>query len=293
MSNRPQEATSNLSRPRAWIALELADDTNPYDDRRGVSYQYDSKVQNHKQVQQGDLLFIRSSTGLQGAGRIRTIEIGSGQKEIARCPQCKRSIGAKRARQNGGMYHCRAGHSFEVPLLDTIDVRTFRAHFDGDWMAADRAISAIELRRFALSKSALLSIMPADRDALVDFVGSWSSPQFRHRLRTWAGLLGSMADEEAISELDLTPEGEDRREAAFRSIRLRRGQREFRDALIERYRGRCAISGCSILGILEAAHLRPKRRPVTTILAMVFSCEAIFIRSSISTCWGSIRPVNV
>jgi hypothetical protein len=261
MSDGLRTSTKNLARPRAWIALAIGDGASPYDDESGASYQYDSKVQNHKQVQEGDILFVRSSTGLQGAGRIRRIEIGSDRKQIARCPECKRSIGARRARIGGGQYHCRGGHVFSTPMLDTIEVKTFRAHFDGDWIAAERPISAIELRRFALSKSMLLSIMPADRNEIVAFVGAWSSAAFRDHLRAWAGGLESLADDEANDEPDLTPEGEDRRPAALRLIRLRRGQRDFRDALIDRYDGRCAISGCSVLGVLEAAHLRTYRGP--------------------------------
>ena len=259
MSNRLRTSPANLARPRAWIVLAIGDDASPYDDRSGVSYQYDSKVQNHKQVEEGDILFVRSSTGLQGAGRVRRIEIGSDQKEISRCPECNHSIGPKRPKR--GLYHCRGGHSFGTPILDTIEVKTFSAHFDGDWIAADKPISAIELRRFALSKSVLLSIMSANRDELIAFVGAWSSDALREHLRTWTGTSRPLADDEATEGPDLTPEGEDRRPAALRSIRLRRGQRDFRNALIARYRGRCAISGCSVLGVLEAAHLRPYRGP--------------------------------
>ena len=261
MNNRLGNLSGGLVRPRAWIALAIGDGGSAYDDKSGASYQYDSKVQNHKRVQEGDILFVRSSTGLQGAGRIKRIEIGSDQKQIARCPECKRSIGTKRARIGGSLYHCRGGHTFGTPMLDTIEVKTFRAHFDGDWIAADRPISAIELRRFALSKSMLLSIMPAELDEIVAFVGAWSSAAFRDHLRAWAGGSEPLADDEANDEPDLTPEGEDRRPAAMRSIRLRRGQRDFRDALIARYNGRCAISGCSVLGVLEAAHLRAYRGP--------------------------------
>ena len=249
----------NDVRPKAWIVIALGDEFSTYDDQTGDSYQYDSKVQNHKQVREGDLFFIRSRTGLQGAGQIKRIEMGKAQKDILRCPQCGKSLPAKALRSRGRPLRCSAGHVFGTAQVHKVDVTTYRAHFDGEWIAADKAISAIELRRFALSKSRQLSIMPADRDGLVDFVASWSSPAIRDRLRTWTGRLEPLADDEATDGPDLTPEGEDRRPAALRSIRLRRGQRDFRDALIARYNGQCAISGCSVLGVLEAAHLRPYR----------------------------------
>lgn len=250
-----------LARPRAWIALEVSSEENPYGDRSGQSYEYDSTVQNHKQVEERDLLFIRSNTGLQGVGRINTINVGVAQKEIGRCPECRRSIGAARGRQGRNVFHCRNGHTFANPVVDLIDVRTFSARFEQDWIQCGNGISAVELRRFHLSKSALLSIMPANRDALVDFVGDWSLGKFRDQLLMWSGRLRILGDDEADEGPDLTPEGQDRRKEALRSIRLRRGQQEFRNALIKRYGGRCAISGCSILSILEAAHIRPYRGP--------------------------------
>ncbi|MBD2211215.1 pentapeptide repeat-containing protein [Nostoc linckia FACHB-104] len=41
------------------------------------------------------------------------------------------------------------------------------------------------------------------------------------------------------------------------SIRKRQGQEKFRNALITYYEGRCAISGCEVTGVLEAAHVEP------------------------------------
>lgn len=44
---------------------------------------------------------------------------------------------------------------------------------------------------------------------------------------------------------------------AFRAIKARRGQTEFRRRLVDAYEGRCCISGCRIDALLEAAHIRP------------------------------------
>lgn len=50
---------------------------------------------------------------------------------------------------------------------------------------------------------------------------------------------------------------EERRETTSRNITIRRGQKQFRDALIEAYNGKCAITGSSTIGVLEAAHIMP------------------------------------
>ncbi len=56
---------------------------------------------------------------------------------------------------------------------------------------------------------------------------------------------------------------QDARQKVLRSITQRRGQQAFRDTLISPYDGRCAISGCSILDVLEAAHICPYLGPET------------------------------
>ena len=55
------------------------------------------------------------------------------------------------------------------------------------------------------------------------------------------------------------PQGGDRRAVIHRQIRERRGQQSFRDALRKRYEDRCVVTGCELLDVLEAAHIKPYR----------------------------------
>ena len=58
----------------------------------------------------------------------------------------------------------------------------------------------------------------------------------------------------------LDPESvQGQRERALRAIRIRRGQTAFRAKLIEAYDRRCAITGCAVEAVLEAAHIYPYR----------------------------------
>ncbi|WP_404482023.1 HNH endonuclease [Novosphingobium sp. BL-52-GroH] len=50
---------------------------------------------------------------------------------------------------------------------------------------------------------------------------------------------------------------EDGRRKIERLVTLRQGQRAFRQALLSAYQGRCAISGCDVEEVLEAAHIMP------------------------------------
>ena len=52
---------------------------------------------------------------------------------------------------------------------------------------------------------------------------------------------------------------EDARKRVQREIFARQGQSEFREALLRAYRGQCAVTGCTVIPVLEAAHLRPYR----------------------------------
>jgi hypothetical protein len=51
----------------------------------------------------------------------------------------------------------------------------------------------------------------------------------------------------------------DSREAVLRQIKARRGQQGFRDGLRRRYGDKCMISGCTIMDIVEAAHIKQYR----------------------------------
>jgi putative restriction endonuclease len=70
----------------------------------------------------------------------------------------------------------------------------------------------------------------------------------------------------ARTELDEAPvtipdDDYDARLRIYRQIVARQGQPAFRAALMDAYRGRCAVTGCDVPAALEAAHLRPYRGP--------------------------------
>lgn len=64
------------------------------------------------------------------------------------------------------------------------------------------------------------------------------------------------ATEEGIHYI---PSSDDHRTVALREIKQRKGQAKFRQALLEAFNHKCAITGCDIIEILEAAHINPAR----------------------------------
>lgn len=65
------------------------------------------------------------------------------------------------------------------------------------------------------------------------------------------------AEVEAESTGSFDPESVvDERKKVFAAIVRRRGQPKFRKELLEAYEGKCAVTGCTVESVLEAAHIR-------------------------------------
>jgi hypothetical protein len=73
---------------------------------------------------------------------------------------------------------------------------------------------------------------------------------------------------------------EDARERVLRAVVRRQGQPKFRASLIAAYEGRCAITSCRILVILEAAHVTPYLGPHTNSVG-----NGLLLRADIHTLW--------
>ena len=245
---------------RAWIAQAFGGTENPYSDEPSVAYAYDDRVQNHKRVEVGDILFIRNRHRLEGVGRISRIETGSGEKSFSRCPDCGSS--RVHARKNAQpRYRCQIGHTFSEPRVVRERVDTFRAIYEGDYSAATARIEASELRPFHLRNSQQMAIMPADLAEISRYVARRDRAISDVLTRWLPSSRDGLSDDEADEGPDVSPTGVDERAKILRAIRIRRGQRAFRQDLMVRFDGKCVISGCGVSGVLEAAHIRPYRTP--------------------------------
>jgi putative restriction endonuclease len=245
---------------RSWITMAFGGDDNPYGDIPKISYSYDDKVQNHKQVEVGDFLYMRNKTSLDGIGRIARIDEGRSEKRFRKCPQCN----SGRIHERVGVkprFRCKNGHEFDEPIVVVEPVKTFNATFEGKWLDAGHDISVLEMRPFELRDSKQLAIMPADTDGLARYIMR-RRPILAAQLKDWLQIdVGSLKDVEGDAPFDPTPQGADERERIKRGIKLRRGQVGFRNGLIDRYDAACVVTGCQVLGVLEAAHIRPYRGP--------------------------------
>lgn len=74
------------------------------------------------------------------------------------------------------------------------------------------------------------------------------------------------AETEATNENAFDPNNqEDARHRTVATIVRRRGQPAFRRKLLEEYDGKCAITGCSVVALLEAAHISPYKGDRTNV----------------------------
>lgn len=108
-------------------------------------------------------------------------------------------------------------------------------------------------------------------------IASRTAELVRERLRPVATYEGPSADirdliKEAVQDHDVADDFDpasvrDGRQRTIRAIVRRVGQPAFRQALLDAYEGRCAITGSDAAETLEAAHIMPYRGPDTNHLA--------------------------
>ncbi|WP_162240383.1 HNH endonuclease [Nocardia arizonensis] len=224
---------------RAWALLSKLDgrvweSNEGYPDVLGSTYVYDSGVANHLQVTVGDMVILRDSTVVHGVSRIDYIDSGSAVKVRFVCPKCRRTGQAPR-KTKGSEYLCRrCRNEFDEPFRLEVPITRYVASYGAQWQPLDGALSfgAVES---LLDRARQNAIRKCDLDGLIQVLEGLSVP------------VPALPAPRVKS-----PRG-GRREAL---VRVRHGQKEFREALLERYQVRCAVTGPCPAKVLQAAHLR-------------------------------------
>lgn len=85
---------------------------------------------------------------------------------------------------------------------------------------------------------------------------------------------------------------EDAKTRVRASIVRRRGQHAFRQILLDAYGGRCAVTGCDVADVLEAAHIVPYQGDATHVVN-----NGLLLRADIHTLfdlgWIAVDPVSM
>ena len=249
---------------RAWTLLAIEGKRSyggniGYRDAPASEYRFDSGVGNGRHIKTGDLAFIRDREELIGVALIEAVTAEPGEKELLRCPVCRKT-GIRERRNRRPPFRCSNGHEFEQPERAIIQVTKYEARYGGTFVEARGAVSGIDLRRAAFRTNDQMSIEEIDASQIADIVAS-AAPAARALLEPYFQRRGPDAFEDAADGggNDYTPKMGDRRERVMAAICSRRGQAKFRRSLVRRYGGKCAISGCRVMAIVEAAHVWPYR----------------------------------
>lgn len=248
-----------------WLCIQLSDDRtyggNPgYGDVLGQRYEYDSFVPNHLQVVAGDIICLRDRTKVLGIGMVDEIARSRGLKRQFRCPICGISQ-IKERKSQGKRFRCRKGHEFEAANEVSQPCTRYVASFRQPFLKPLHPVDAKTIRRSELRPSDQVAIARANFGLVLDHLRS-AFPSIDDLMER-ASLAASLPSDAGV-EMDFEPNVDlssalDSRERALREIRLRRGAVAFRRKMLRRFGNQCAISGCRVVDVLEAAHIKPYR----------------------------------
>jgi hypothetical protein len=246
--------------PRAWLVLAFGDHRQyagnaGYEDVISREYRYDTNVPNHKRVAVGDVLVIREPEGLAGFALVEEIREEPATKQRLRCPVCRTSA-LKRRERRTPVFRCDNGHEFDAPEVEAVSVTQFTAVLGDSFLPAPVAVPLADLTAACPRWNGQLAIQELELGRLpLERLPGFSERILEKRPRPRLEPLD--AADPGTAPYQLSPG--DRRALALRQVRERRGQERFRRLLIDRYGATCVISGCTLVDVLEAAHIRPYR----------------------------------
>jgi len=220
---------------RSWAA------NRGYDDSAGIYYSYDSNVGNSRQVSVGDLIVVREDNHVAGWGFVEFIEVTENSpKEIARCPQCRKTNFSRRKTITPAnkCSSCSFEFSDEDAFVSNEMVTAFNAYYANTWTEAARPVFRTELETIIKTRDTFNAIRPLDRTKLMPFLETISGRD--------VDLVVDLGDQEVAIILGGHVEA---------TVRRRRGQREFRFKMMEKFGEVCAFSGEQPPQVLEAAHI--------------------------------------
>jgi DNA-directed RNA polymerase subunit RPC12/RpoP len=238
--------------PRAWLLMAVGSDRGHggnagYDDQVDAYYSWDSKVPNHKGIKVGDVVALWDKTRLLGVSVVEEIEVSDGFKTQYRCVRCRatRIQARKTALPRYRCSKCRS--EFDEPDAESVPVKLYTARHDAAWTPLDGLLSAEELRPLNAHQGDINAMRPLN----------W--PAFS------AALAGKGADRAVervggrAPDLVWGPQAETRVELTHgfthSVVRVRRGQRKFREHLLASQGGLCAFTGAAPERVLDAGHL--------------------------------------
>jgi len=211
-----------------------------YEDDSAEHYRYDNFVANNKNVKKGDLVIITSRNEVLGVSIIDDITSTDSLKKRNKCvvPGCT----AKKISPRKNItpkWRCGNNHEFEKPLVVEVPCKKITAFYSKSFLQ----LSNVKMEAL-ISNTPRYNVQGSIQE--VDL--SWAKALYKLDDKKFFSIKESEADE------DYSRNAKDERELVKRAIKIRRGQKKFREKLLQSM-PQCAVTGCSLVGILEAAHI--------------------------------------
>lgn len=212
-----------------------------YHDDSSVFYRYNNSVPNYKNVKEGDIVIIRDREKILGISIIEKLESHSTTKTIFKCPH--EECNAKKIRPRETIkpkWRCNNGHEFDEQKIILEPATEFKASY-GSFFKKLKDVSLLKLKSESPRYNIQLSIQEVNIQWAKELLGAQASSIIH--------LTAGEADNDTPELLD-----GDQRTIVDRQIKQRRGQKTFRDKLLKS-KPVCAVTGCELVDILEAAHI--------------------------------------
>ncbi|MDN4490388.1 hypothetical protein QQX13_06035 [Demequina sp. SYSU T00068] len=237
--------------PAAWLLLAAGEDrqyggNSGYEDEIDVSYSWDSTVKNHGSVKPGDFIALWDKRRLLGVSVVEQVRPEDSRKQRFRCPVCGRANIQSRATKSP-KYKCqKCGAEFDDPTIEFIDVVAYRSRHDAAWTPLEGLLGADALRRLCLSPRSQHSMRSLNWTAFASELEAHGATFALSRAVARAPDLYVPEFETRVS----LPSGH-----TTATVRVRRGQQQFRRRLLEAQGNNCAFTGRAPERVLDAGHL--------------------------------------
>lgn len=250
-----------------------------YHDDSSIYYRYDNFVANHKNVKKGDIVIITNREKVLGVSIVDEISINNTDKKRNQCihADCtaKKIMRRKKAKPE---WRCSKGHEFDAPSISYQAAVEYIATYDKNYLTVQNmAIDVI------IAQTPRYNVQMSIQE--IDF--QWALSLLSSQKISPLNINKNDADEE--SELP-TLHNEDQRRIIERQIKQRRGQKSFRNSLLKS-KSICAVTGCELIDILEAAHIDAYRNDGHNHIS-----NGLLLRSDIHTLFDlnfcAIEPNN-
>lgn len=223
----------------AWLVLAVGVDRvrapGGYDDEPSSRYVWDSTVPNHAELAVGDVIALWDKKTLLGVSVIENIAVGEAEKDVFTCPGCDRADfkGRKNRSPTFRCSECKA--EFDEPVAHRKTVATYRSEHATAWVDLAGAVDGKTLRGLCDKPASQLSLRRLE----------WE------KLRTVLEGSGQSTPDAIVEKTRQAIAGGHKHAV----VRVRLGQREFRNKLLAEHGAVCAFSGPVPIDVLEAAHL--------------------------------------